>query len=326
MTQSTPAHRLHPVLSFTSSQQFTGRQRAGKGGKSGMIMSRDRGRYLRPVIPKAGDSIRVAIDATLREAAKNQVSRRAEAVKLGKDPTKIYLEPSDLRAKLMARKAGSLLIFAVDASGSMALNRMNAAKGAACALLQEAYQSRDKIALIPFQGNSAEVLLPPTRSISLAKSRLDVMPCGGGSPLAHALAQSVRTGINAMSAGDVGRCVIVLISDGRANVPLDVSTGAAVEEPTEGGEKKKLTDAEKKEFRNKIKDEVITIAKQIGAMPEFRLLVIDTENKFVSTGMAKEIASAAGGRYHFIPKASADSMKQVTVDAVASFKKDSKRK
>lgn len=95
-----------------------------------MIMSRDRGRYLRPVTPKDGEPTRVAIDATLREAAKNQIWRRKEAVAMGTFvQNKIYLEPSDVRAKLMARKAGSLLIFCVDASGSMALNRMNAAKG-----------------------------------------------------------------------------------------------------------------------------------------------------------------------------------------------------
>jgi magnesium chelatase subunit D len=313
-----------PVGMEDDMMKFGGRQKGGKGGKSGLIMSRDRGRYLRPVPPKDGEPTRIAIDATLREAAKNQVWRRKEAAAQGKDPSRIYLQSSDIRAKLMARKAGSLLIFAVDASGSMALNRMNAAKGAAVGLLQEAYQSRDKIALIPFQGNTAEVLLPPTRSISMAANRLEVMPCGGGSPLAHALAQSVRTGLNAISMGDTGRCVIVLISDGRANVPLSVSNGEIEEEPEPGTEKKKLTDAEKKEMRAALKEEVLTVAKQIGAMSQFKLLVIDTENKFVSTGMAKEIAEAAGGKYHFIPKASADAIGTVASQAVQSLKASNK--
>lgn len=305
--------------------KFKGRQKAGKGGKSGVIFSRDRGRYLRPVPPKEGQPLRVAIDATLREAAKKQVERRAAAAAKGGDPTRTYLEPEDVRGKLMARKAGSLLIFAVDASGSMALNRMNAAKGAACGLLTEAYQSRDQISLIPFQGNYAEVLLPPTRSISMAKNRLDTMPCGGGSPLAHALSQSVRTAINAMSSGDVGKAIIVLISDGRANVPLAISTGEEPE-PEPGADKPKLTDAEKKEKREALKDEVLSLARQIGEIPNINLLVIDTENKFVSTGMAKEIANAAGGKYHFIPKASADAMKQVTSEAVSSLKAQSKKR
>eukprot|EP00595_Chromulina_sp_UTEXLB2642_P000509 CAMPEP_0196761972 /NCGR_PEP_ID=MMETSP1095-20130614/1296_1 /TAXON_ID=96789 ORGANISM="Chromulina nebulosa, Strain UTEXLB2642" /NCGR_SAMPLE_ID=MMETSP1095 /ASSEMBLY_ACC=CAM_ASM_000446 /LENGTH=834 /DNA_ID=CAMNT_0042112145 /DNA_START=82 /DNA_END=2586 /DNA_ORIENTATION=+ len=309
-----------PVNMQDDMMKFGGRQKTGKGGNSGIIFSRDRGRYVRPVVPRAGDPVRVAIDATLREAAKNQVYRRAEAVKRGGDPTKIYVEGGDVRAKLMARKAGSLIIFAVDASGSMALNRMNAAKGAACGLLTEAYQSRDKIALIPFQGQTAEVLLPPTRSISLAKNRLDTMPCGGGSPLAHALTQSVRTGINAMESGDVGRCIIVLISDGRANVPLNVSLAIPSETPETTTTAVKLTDAEKKQNREALKEEVLTVAKQIGSMSAFKLLVVDTENKFVSTGFGKEIAQAAGGKYHYIPKASADAMKRVTVDAVASLK------
>jgi Mg-chelatase subunit ChlD len=110
-----------------------------------------------------------------------------------------------------------------------------------------------------------------------------------------------------MSSGDVGRCVIVLISDGRANVPLSISTGEAPDEAEAAAaaaaavgadgkpvEKKKLTDAEKKEQRTFLKDEVLGIARQIGSMPTFKLLVIDTENKFVSTGVAKEIAEAAG--------------------------------
>lgn len=143
----------------------------------------------------------------------------------------------------------------------------------------------------------------------------------------------------------MGRCVIVLISDGRANIPLEVSVGAtnsittsttassssgsnsgskplSATTPSSAETTTKLTDAEKKQQRAQLKDEVLTIAKQIGAMPRFKLLVVDTENKFVSTGMAKEIATAAGGRYHFIPMASATAMKQVTVDAVNSLKKE----
>lgn len=300
--------------------KFGGRQKSGKGGKSGLLYSRDRGRFVRPVFPKEGEPLRLAIGATLREAAKNQGARRAASA----DPSskKLIIEPSDVRAKLMARKSGCLLIFLVDASGSMAINRMNAAKGAALGLLMEAYQSRDKIALIPFQGQKAEVLLPPTRSIALAKNRLDIMPCGGGSPLAHALTLAIKTGLNAMSTGDVGRSVVVLISDGRANIPLDVSLGKITEEELKT--KKPQTDAEKKEERNKLKEEVIRIAAAIGELPNFNLLVIDTENKFVSTGVAKEIADVAGGRYHFIPKASSDAMKRITSDAVSSLRKQNR--
>ena len=221
---------------------------------------------------------------------------------------RVFIEQSDVRAKKMARKAGSLVIFVVDASGSMALNRMNAAKGAAINLLAEAYQSRDKICLISFQGDFAQVVLPPTRSIAMAKNRLERMPCGGGSPLAHALNQAALVGMNAQKSGDVGEVLTICISDGRANVPLCVSVG---EPPEEGEEPMSKAD---------LKEEVLNTAKMLGTLSGFKLLMLDTENKFVSTGVAKEIAAAAQGKYHYIPKASEAQVGQVAANAIADMR------
>jgi len=291
--------------------KFANKANAGKSGSRGMIFSEERGRYIKPILPR-GKVRKLAVDATMRTAAPYQRKRRERAneraaagenVKL----KNVYIEGSDVRAKKMARKAGSLVIFVVDASGSMALNRMNAAKGAAVGLLAEAYQSRDKICLISFQGEYAQVLLPPTRSISMAKNRLERMPCGGGSPLAHALNQAAQVGITAQKSGDVGEVLCVCISDGRANVPLKVSVGEA--DPDEPPMSKE-----------DLKEEVLNTAKVLGMQPNFKLLMLDTENKFVSTGVAKEIAAAAQGKYHYIPKASGSAIGAVASQAIADLK------
>lgn len=278
-----------------------------------MIFSQERGRYIKPMIPK-GKVIRLAVDATLRAAAPYQKSRRERAVGTKFESRGVHVEQGDVRVKKMARKAGSLIIFMVDASGSMALNRMNAAKGAAISLLTEAYQSRDSVCLIPFQGDQANVLLPPTKSVAMAKSRLERMPCGGGSPLAHAIRTAQITGINAQKTGDVGKVVCVLISDGRANVPLCVSQGDEFD--SEKDEESK----DGKPSRNYLKEEVIACAKQLGNTPGFNLLCIDTENKFISTGLAKEIADNAQGKYHQITKADGRAIANVANAALNDFK------
>ena len=153
-----------------------------------------------------------------------------------------------------------------------------------------------------------QVVLPPTRSIAMAKNRLERMPCGGGSPLAHALNQAAQVGLNAQKSGDVGEVLVICISDGRANVPLAVSVGEGPAEDEAPMDKKEL------------KEEVLQSARRLGTLPSFKLLMLDTENKFVSTGVAKEIAAAAQGKYHYIPKASEGAVANVASQAIADMR------
>jgi len=303
------------LLKFQSQQKKSGR--SGKGNK---IYSMDRGRYVKAMLPKGGNAKngKIALDATLRNAVVFQKMRREEAEQKVREKRmkpeelrNVYVERSDIWVKKMARKAGALVIFVVDASGSMALNRMQNAKGAVLRLLENAYQNRDQVALIPCRGLAAEVLVQPTSSVARASGSMKVLPCGGGTPLAHALQQATMLGMNAVKSSDVGQVCVVAITDGRANVPLAVSEGDenAVDE---NGKMKKVP-------KEELQEEAYVLADRMRAAG-FKFLLIDTENKYVSSGVAKTLVERAQGRYYYLPRADDKAIAGIAGDAIAEMK------
>ncbi len=187
---------------------------------------------------------------------------------------------------------------------------MDAAKGAAIALLSEAYKARDKISLIVSRGNKADVLVPPTKSTALTKSRVESMPCGGGSPLAHSIVTAARVGENESKLKkDVGRVVVVIISDGRANIPLCISEGEKFDPLT-------MPSFDGRPTKQFLRDEVLSCAKQLGKL-DYNIIVIDTEDKFVSTGIAKEIAVASFAKYFSIDARDTAAIRAVTKQSIA---------
>jgi magnesium chelatase subunit D len=131
------------------------------------------------------------------------------------------LAPIDLRQARRAGKAGNLLIFVVDASGSMgAATRMEAAKGAVVGLLTDAYQRRDRVALISVRGERAEIVLRPTASGEIARTRLLDLPTGGPTPLADGLLTARRLA-TAPGAATARRPLLIVVTDGRATHAAD---------------------------------------------------------------------------------------------------------
>jgi magnesium chelatase subunit D len=243
--------------------------RRGSGRRSRTRTADKQGRYVRSRYrPDCSD---VAIDATLRAAAPYQVSRRAATGRNG-----VVIRKQDWREKVREKRIGSFILFVVDGSGSMgARGRMVASKGAVMSLLLDAYQKRDRLAMINFRRREASLMLPPTSSVEVAGKLLREMPVGGRTPLSAAFAKAHETLMPQLIKYPNLRPLAILITDGKANVSL-----------SEG---------------NRPIEEALRLAGHMGTDNRVRWIVVDTEERgVIRFGLARQIAAALGGEYYSI--------------------------
>ena len=192
------------------------RARASHGRRTVSRVRDHRGRYVGAALPD-GKVTDLAVDATVRAASPFQVRRSAYT----DGSLALNVEHWDLRQKIRESRVGNLVVFLVDSSGSMgARQRMVAAKGAVISLLLDAYQRRDRVAMIAFRGTQSEVVLPPTGSPKLAQQRLDNLPTGGRTPLAQALADAHRLIRQQRQRSPDTPPLLTVVSDCRANVGM----------------------------------------------------------------------------------------------------------
>jgi len=188
--------------------------RRGSGRRTRSRTSLKHGRYVRSSGNRRSDDI--AIDATLRAAAPFQRFRTAP------DGMAWALKPEDIREKVREKRTGSFILFVVDSSGSMgAKSRMSAAKGAVLSLLLDAYQKRDKVAMITFRDKKAETALSPTSSVELAERKLRELPTGGRTPLTSALNEGKKLTDRYLRHNPDAKPIVILLTDGRANLSFE---------------------------------------------------------------------------------------------------------
>jgi magnesium chelatase subunit D len=235
--------------------------RKGSGRRQRTRSADRRGRYVRS--RPAQDASDLALDATLRAAAPHQRHRRRPG------GPQLVVQRQDWQAKVRERRTGSFILFVVDASGSMgARGRMVASKGAILSLLLDAYQKRDRVALVAFRRRQAELLLPPTASIDVACRRLKELPTGGRTPLAAALVKAHETLRPLLAREPALRPLAILVSDGRANAGLDGPGGM---------------------------EEACRLARRLSQEERVRWVVVDTEDaRGVRLGCARQVAAALG--------------------------------
>lgn len=223
----------------------------------------------------------LALDATIRAAAPYQKLRRSELQ--NNSSLAIQIKQPDYRRKEREKQVGGHYLFVVDASGSMAARkRMEAVKGAIFSLLQDAYEKRDKVGLIVFRKEKAELVLPFTGSIELARRLLEHLPTGGKTPLAGALELAYRTCEQVLRRSPTEKIDVFIVTDGRA-------TYGETDNPV---------------------NEALAWGKAFIDLP-VGILILDTEQDFIRLGIAKELMQAMRGTYYLIDTITADTVLQV---------------
>jgi len=260
-------------------------RRKVSGRRIPTLSLRNNGKYVRHGFPK-GEIKDVALDATIRAAAPYQKERRADS------DLAVVVKTHDIREKIRVGKVSTATMFVVDASGSMGANRrMESAKGAVLSLLLDSYQQRDKVGMVAFRGNQADVLLPLCSSVDLAYKSLKELPTGGRTPLSAGLERGLNLLMTERQKDEGAIPVLVLISDGRANV----SSGS----------------------NKDIKMELLALAEQARAKG-IHVIVVDTEvinNSFIQMqlGYCRDIASHSVGKYYPIADLTSQAVRDIVI-------------
>jgi magnesium chelatase subunit D len=248
-------------------------RRARKPGRPGRGAGSPRqgafGRAISWRLPRDSHETDLALDATLRAAAIRSGGEQALQKPTGKDGLAIQVDTQDIRIKVRVARAESCILFAVDASASVgARKRMMEVKAAVLSMLTVSYQKRDKVGLISFRGERADLVLDITRSVDLARKRLTELPCGGKTPVSLGLDLAYRTLLGHKLRSSGTDATLVLVTDGRANY-----TDQAGMDPLEAA----LYSADR-------------IARQ-----GIQSIVLDTENGLVRFHYCEKINAALGG-------------------------------
>jgi len=255
----------------------------------------NRGRYARHTIP-SGKTTDIAFDATIRAAAPFQRERGAGMP----GENAVIIRNQDIREKIRIGQISTATLFVVDASGSMgAANRMESAKGAIMSLLMDSYQQRDRIGMVAFKGDTADVLLPLCSSVDLAYNSLRELPTGGKTPLGAGLNSGLNILLGEKRKNDETIAIMVLISDGRANVSVN------------GGKV------------GTVKEELFAIAEEARSAG-IHVIVLDAESmgsSFVKMqlGYCREIAEHAGGRYYSVDQLSSGQVHDIVAQEQGSL-------